>query len=174
MGYILYNNTQQIIIYIFIIVIIAVINNEKENERRYLVAGFRYKRNLDKFSPLQPVLSLSLSLLFCFKWRERTKWKKAAMEPHQLRSLIFFIHGFFLQQIWILTSIICYYLSLNYSPHNIWSIYLLILIMQVDPSKPPSLTWKRKLDFTGKSPESFSFTLTDAWHMVIYINFLTP
>ncbi|KGN52666.1 non-lysosomal glucosylceramidase isoform X1 [Cucumis sativus] len=36
---------------------------------------------------------------------------------------------------------------------------------EVDPSKPPSLTWKRKLDFTGKSPESFSFTLTDAWHM---------
>ncbi|XP_022948946.1 non-lysosomal glucosylceramidase-like isoform X2 [Cucurbita moschata] len=35
----------------------------------------------------------------------------------------------------------------------------------VDPAKLPSLTWQRKLDFTGKSPESFSFTLNDKWHL---------
>lgn len=101
----------------------------------------------------------SLFLWFSFKWVEQTKWKKAAMELHQLRSVIFFIlHPWLL----LLTNLDSIQTLLLFSRQD-----FTLLALQVDPSKPPSLTWKRKLNFTGKSPESFSFTLTDAWHLVI-------
>uniref|UniRef100_A0A7N0V6C7 Non-lysosomal glucosylceramidase n=1 Tax=Kalanchoe fedtschenkoi TaxID=63787 RepID=A0A7N0V6C7_KALFE len=43
------------------------------------------------------------------------------------------------------------------------------LLKQVDPAKPPLLTWQRKLDTPGHVPTEFSFTFKEKMHMAAFL-----